>query len=247
MILINIIGIILLLISYLIMIYYGLKADILKLALVLEIVGIFLFFFGLSGTLNFFIYKNKKFYYKDLNLFILNQINNKINTNTTSMALISIVLFFAIISFSSGISFKNFAILSIYQQVEDMINIYVGMYLGLVFLIIAVSILSLQQLSDASDNIKQYLILKKLGVNKKLINKTIFKQIFVYFILPLFVAIINSIIFIYSVSNSIINLKEVNILKISIIVFGVIIIVYFLYFYLTFISIKEIINKKLNI
>lgn len=247
MILINIIGIILLLISYIIMIYYGLKANELKLALILEIVGLFLFFLGLSGTLNFFVYKNKKFYYKDLNLFIFNQINNKINTNIISMTLISIVLFFAIIGFVSGISSKSSVILSTYQQVEDMINVYVGMYLGFVFLIVVVSILSLQQLSDASDNIKGYLILKKLGVRKELINKTIFKQVFIYFMIPFLVAIVNSIIFIYSASNSIINLGEINILKVSIFVFSGIIIIYLVYFYLTFISVKEIINKKLDI
>ena len=62
------------------------------------------------------------------------------------------------------------------------IVLFLGIYIGIVFLISSMAVLALQQLSEASDSISRYKSLKKLGVNIKSINKTIFVQTLVYFI-----------------------------------------------------------------
>lgn len=242
--LINIIGIIILIISYAIVILYGLKSTQLKLGLILSFIGTFLFFIGLSGVLAFISNKNEKFYYKNLNTFIIKQINSKINTNIISITLISIILFLTIIGFVSGISYKITTHSDIEQRMESMVNIYIGIYLGCIFLITAVSILALQQLADASDNIKKYIALKKIGVNDRMINQVVFKQLIIYFMTPFIMAIINSIIFIYSANKSIVNTGQSGILGIATYTLIAIIVVYILYFYLTFVSIKNIINKN---
>ena len=70
--------------------------------------------------------------------------------------------------------------------------IFIGSYLGLIFLVTAVAILALQQLTHFIDNTRQYQILRKIGATDKMISHSILAQVAVYFILPLLVAIINS-------------------------------------------------------
>ena len=44
---------------------------------------------------------------------------------------------------------------------------YLGIYLGIIFIITSAAVLALQQLSDSSDNIERYRLLKKIGVDRR--------------------------------------------------------------------------------
>ncbi len=66
------------------------------LMLVLGTLGTLLFFRSLSGFLLELCQKNKKLYYKDLNMFVLRQFNSKINTTYVSMTIICLMLLLAI-------------------------------------------------------------------------------------------------------------------------------------------------------
>jgi len=78
-----------------------------KPALVISVVGTVLFFFSLSGVILYIVNKNKKVYFKGLNIFVLKQINSKVNTNFISMSVICLMLFITIIVLSTGISLKK--------------------------------------------------------------------------------------------------------------------------------------------
>lgn len=82
---------------------------------------------------------------------------------------------------------------------------YIAIYIGVIFLITCSAVLALQQLSESADNLERYKLLRKIGVEEKEINKSIFTQIFIYFMMPLALAIIHSCIGI-SVANNIIKL-----------------------------------------
>lgn len=71
--------------------------------------------------------------------------------------------------------------------------IFIGLYIGIVFLISCAAILALRELSQAIDNKEKYQILRKIGVDEKKINHSIFIQIAIYFLLPLILALIHSI------------------------------------------------------
>ncbi|RHW55490.1 ABC transporter permease, partial [Clostridium botulinum] len=71
------------------------------------IVGTVLFFFNLAGVILYVVNKNKKIYFKGLNMFVVKQINSKVNTNFLSMSLICLMLFITILILSTGISLKN--------------------------------------------------------------------------------------------------------------------------------------------
>ncbi|MBQ8133481.1 MAG: ABC transporter permease, partial [Clostridia bacterium] len=54
---------------------------------------------------------------------------------------------------------------------------FLAMYIGIVFLLAGTAILAIKQLSDNADNKHNYMILRKLGCDEGMINKTLFKQI----------------------------------------------------------------------
>lgn len=71
--------------------------------------------------------------------------------------------------------------------------IFLGMYLGISFLLSGAAILSLKVLSDAADSKDKYEILRKLGCEERKIRAVVWKQNSMFFGLPVLVASIHSI------------------------------------------------------
>ena len=71
---------------------------------------------------------------------------------------------------------------------------YLAIYIGRVFLIASAAVLALQQLSEAADNIDRYALLRKIGVDEEMINRSILVQIAIYFMIPVSLAIVHSIV-----------------------------------------------------
>lgn len=66
------------------------------------------------------------------------------------------------------------------------IVVFIAIYLGIVFLIASSAILALKQLTESSDNKQRYIILRKIGCDEKMINQALFRQIAIFFMLPLY-------------------------------------------------------------
>lgn len=122
--------------------------------------------------------------------------------------------------------------------------LYVGLYLGIIFLIASAAVLALQQLSEASDSSDRYKALKKIGATEKMINKTIFKQTLIYFIMPLGLAIVSSIVGINVVNKFISLYGDTNILPTALLTLAMLIIVYGGYFYVTYTGYKSIVKNS---
>lgn len=71
--------------------------------------------------------------------------------------------------------------------------IFLGMYLGISFLLSGAAILSLKVLSDAADSKDKYEILRKLGCEERKIRAVVWKQNSMFFGLPVLVASIHSV------------------------------------------------------
>ena len=121
---------------------------------------------------------------------------------------------------------------------------YIGIYLGTVFMIASAVILALQQLSQANDNKKRYMILNKLGTEPKMINHSILLQIAIYFIMPLALAIVHSIVGIQMVNTLVVSFGRSDIMMSSLITAGIIMIIYGSYFLITYLGYKNIIQSK---
>ena len=71
--------------------------------------------------------------------------------------------------------------------------IFLGLYLGICFLISGAAVLSLKILSDAADSKEKYQILQKLGCSQREICRGLRKQNGTVFLLPVMLAVIHSI------------------------------------------------------
>ena len=125
------------------------------------------------------------------------------------------------------------------------IIIFIAIYLGIVFLIASSAILALKQLTESSDNKQRYTILRKIGCDEKMINQALFRQIFIFFMMPLILAIIHSIFGIKFILSMLAALASPDELLPSIIVTAVIIgAIYGLYFLATYFGSKNIIKEE---
>ena len=125
------------------------------------------------------------------------------------------------------------------------IIIFIAIYLGLIFLIASSVILALKQLTESSDNKQRYTILRKIGCDEKMIKKALFRQIGIFFGMPLVLAIIHSFFGIQFALNILSGIAKSDELLPSIIVTVIIIgVIYGSYFLATYIGSKNIIKEE---
>lgn len=70
---------------------------------------------------------------------------------------------------------------------------FIGLYIGLIFLISCAAILALKQLSESVDSISRYEMLRKIGAEESDISKSLFRQTGIFFLLPLLLACVHSV------------------------------------------------------
>lgn len=80
------------------------------------------------------------------------------------------------------------------NNLNNFILVILGTYLSLVLILSGITILALQQVSQAIDNRDQYNILFKLGVGTNMIKRSIFWQLVGYFVIPLIFAFVNTFV-----------------------------------------------------
>ena len=123
---------------------------------------------------------------------------------------------------------------------------FIAIYIGLVFLITSAAVLALKQLSDASDNIERYKLLDKIGVDRSMINKAIFTQIAIYFIMPLALAFVHSIVGLKVVTDLVQILGGMNILSNLLQIVILFFVVYGGYFIATYVGSKSMNDIKIK-
>lgn len=119
---------------------------------------------------------------------------------------------------------------------------FIGLYLGIIFLISSAAILALKELSESSDNKERFRMLRKIGTDERLIHQALFRQIAIFFLFPLIIAIIHSI-FGIMFCNYILETFGNKQLLASIIMTSIfIIIIYGGYFFITYFCSKNILR-----
>jgi len=106
---------------------------------------------------------------------------------------------------------------------------FMGGFLGLVFLAATGSIIYFKQLTEASADKGRYSILHKIGVNKKEIGKTVAKQVGFIFALPLIAGIAHCAVALSALSN----MMHTNLVIPVVICMGVYTLIYLIYYALT--------------
>ena len=121
---------------------------------------------------------------------------------------------------------------------------FIGLYLGIIFLISSSAILALKELSDCIDDKNKYKILRQIGAEEKEINMALFKQTLIFFMLPLSLAIIHTIFGLKFCTWILNSMGVKDILDGSVITFAFLILIYGIYFIITYICSKNIIKER---
>ena len=122
---------------------------------------------------------------------------------------------------------------------------FIGLYLGIIFLISSSAILALKELSDCIDDKKKYKILRQIGADEKEINKALFMQTFIFFMMPLSIAVIHTIFGLKFCEWILKSLGITSILNGSYMTFIFLILIYGIYFIITYLCSKNIIRERI--
>lgn len=121
--------------------------------------------------------------------------------------------------------------------------VFLGLYLGIIFVLASFALLSLKELSQAADSREKYRILRRIGVDERMIHRSLFRQNLIFFSTPLLLAIIHSI-FGIQVSMYIMEIFGKTGLLFSIVATSAVLLaVYAIYFTITYRCSRKIINE----
>lgn len=118
---------------------------------------------------------------------------------------------------------------------DTIIFAYIGVYLGIIFLITAGAVLALQQLTQSADNAERYQLLSKLGTREEVMRKSVLLQLLIYFGIPIGIAAIHSAVIIRGFYSQFTNLSPIDVigsLLFALVVTGVIYSIYFITTYI---------------
>jgi len=94
---------------------------------------------------------------------------------------------------------KKYHLLSFYERYSEQslvsgMMMFIGVFLGLIFLVCTGSIIFFKQVSEAQEEVHRYKILSNIGVEDCEIKSSIYKQISSVFIMPILIALMHSVI-----------------------------------------------------
>ncbi len=121
--------------------------------------------------------------------------------------------------------------------------VFLGLYLGIIFVLSSFALLSLKELSQAADSREKYRTLRRIGVDERMIHRSLFRQNLIFFSTPLLLAIIHSI-FGIQVSVYIMESFGTTGMLFSIVATSAVLLaVYVIYFTITYRCSRKIINE----
>ena len=121
---------------------------------------------------------------------------------------------------------------------------FLAFYVALIFVMATATILAIQQLSDSEKYKYRYELLKKLGMEERVIRQTILKQLLFYFCLPMFIPVLISIpavLIVGQIFTVAVTVEEIW--KNMAVVIGIFGLVYGIYFVATDVQFERNINE----
>ncbi|MCU5667400.1 ABC transporter permease [Bacillus cereus] len=187
------------------------------------------------------IRSKREIFYSGINIINISQLLYRVKGNAKLLATIAILSATALTAISTvaagyyvGQSETNGDFMQLYG-----VALFIGSFLGGIFVLATGSIIYYKQLSEAYANQRYYETLRKIGVTKKEVRKSISKQVSFSFISPLIVGLVHSLFAIPIINNIPIN----NIIIPILISSGAYCIISFGYYVLTVYSYFKVVYK----
>ncbi|MED1040292.1 FtsX-like permease family protein [Bacillus mycoides] len=187
------------------------------------------------------IRSKREIFYSGINIINISQLLYRVKGNAKLLAIIAILSAKALTAISTvaagyyvGQSETNGDFMQLYG-----VALFIGSFLGVIFVLATGSIIYYKQLSEAYANQRCYETLRKIGVTKKEVRKSISKQVSFSFISPLIVGLVHSLFAIPIINN----MPIYNIIIPILISSGAYCIIYVGYYVLTIYSYFKIVYK----
>ena len=147
-------------------------------------------------------------------------------------------------AFSDGLTLSLDTRIGIYTENmgSKILVLFMGLYLGMVFLLTAAAVLALQQLSQAADNVPRYQILSRLGVPERMRDRSVLTQVALSFFLPLALAVVHSIVGMTAANAVISVVGQVDSVRSSLVTAGFLVLIYGAYFLATCFGARRIVK-----
>lgn len=111
---------------------------------------------------------------------------------------------------------------------------YLALYIGLVMLLAVAAVLAIQLISLTIDSLKRYRTLSRLGCDTRMLSRSLFAQITIYFLLPLLVGVCHSGWTISILSKTLFDAFHVDLLPTILMSAGLVVVIYGGYLLITY-------------
>ncbi|MCR5817016.1 MAG: FtsX-like permease family protein [Ruminococcus sp.] len=121
---------------------------------------------------------------------------------------------------------------------------FLGLYIGVVFLITSGAILALRSLSDCADSLGRYDMLRKIGADERDITGSLFIQTILFFAFPLILALIHSVFGMKFAFYFLRQLGTTSMLPSTLMTGGIVLLIFGGYFVITYITSRLMIRNE---
>lgn len=164
---------------------------------VVALLGTYLLFRSLAHRVPAWLRRHPNRYLRGLTCFTVRQVEAKASSSSMAMAMVCVLLACGVCMVVAGLSFS----VGIRQGVAPGSGLadplswapigFVGLFYGIAFLLSAMAVLALQQLSEAADSAERYRLLADLGADDAMMGRSLRMQLAVYFGAPLVGALLH--------------------------------------------------------
>ncbi len=123
---------------------------------------------------------------------------------------------------------------------------YLALYIGFVLLVATAAVLAIQQLSEAADSRDRYHLLSELGCDTRMLNRSLFIQVLVYFLAPLVLACCHAGWVISILSENLFSLVGIPVLEPILMSAGFTLAIYGGYFLVTYFAARGIVKQAVR-
>lgn len=121
---------------------------------------------------------------------------------------------------------------------------YLAIYIGFVLVIACAAILAIQQLTDASDNVRRYELVAKLGAPQRMIDGALLKLIAIYFAFPLVLGVAHTLCAMQVVVDVVKVFGYLDIGTMSVVAIAAFLAVYGAYFLVTYATARSMVRFR---
>lgn len=121
--------------------------------------------------------------------------------------------------------------------------LFIGIYMGLIFLLASAALLALQQLTEAGESKKRYEVLRKIGATQEAMRRTMFIQVLFYFMLPLVLSLIHAVVGMHIINKFLVNFGQPSSIGSGLVTGAILLLIYGGYFIATYSCYKETIME----